>query len=250
MELVVLGSGTILPSAKRGASGLVIIVENEPILFDSGPGTLQRLARAEIDCRRIEKIFYTHLHPDHTSELVPLLFLFRNPDYKRSKAISIFGPDGFISFYDKLVDAYGRWVTPDGYDLRIKELLDSELDAGCCKVMSREVLHSGHSTGYRVEDGQGRVIAYSGDTAYCDGIVELGMEADILVLECSFPDGVKSEDHLTPHQAGRIATEAGCKLLVLTHFYPRCDRVDILSQLQETYSGDAVLAQDLMRFKL
>jgi len=250
MELVVLGSGTILPSAERGASGLVIIVENEPILFDSGPGTLQRLARAGIDCRRIEKILYTHLHPDHTSELVPLLFLFRNPDYKRSKDLSIFGPGGFINFYDRLVDAYGRWVTADGYELRIKELLNSELDAGCCKVMSREVLHSEHSTGYRVEDGQGRVIAYSGDTAYCDGIVELGMGSDILVLECSFPGGVKSEDHLTPYDAGRIATEAGCKLLVLTHFYPQCDSVDILSQLRETYSGDAVLAQDLMRLKL
>jgi ribonuclease BN (tRNA processing enzyme) len=202
MELVILGSGTAVPSAKRGPSGLVILIEDEPILFDSGPGTLQRMARAGIDCRRLERVFYTHLHPDHTSELIGLLFLFRNPDYRRSSRLTVTGPKGFAEFYRKLVDTYGRWVEADGYELKIEETLDGEVDGGCCSVVSREVLHAQHSVGYRVEDGRGRVITYSGDTAYCEGIVELGLEADILVLECSFPDGVKTDDHLTPSMRG------------------------------------------------
>lgn len=247
MELIILGSGTVIPSPERGASGLVISIEDEPLLFDTGPGTLQRLAQAGIDCRSIERIFYTHLHPDHTSELVPLLFLFRNPDYRRTKKLTITGPRGFEEFYNKLKDTYGRWVEPEGYELQIKEVLNSDLEGGKYKLKSREVLHSKYSIGYRVEDTEGRAIAYSGDTAYCQGIIELGLSADILVLECSFPNSAKSGDHLTPFEAGRIATETGCKLLLLTHFYPQCETVDILAQLRETYTGPAVLAEDLMR---
>ncbi len=250
MELIILGSGTAVPSARRGASGLVMVVGDEPVLFDSGPGTLQRLAGAGVDCRRLERVFYTHLHPDHTAELVPLLFLFRNPDYLRDKDLTITGPTGFEEFYRKLHDTYGRWAAAEGYELRIKEVLNSELDAGGYRVKSREVLHTEYSVGYRLEDSSGSSIAYSGDTAYCRGIVELGAGADILVLECSFPDGVKSADHLTPSGAGRIATETGCELLVLTHFYPQCENTDILAQVRETYKGEVILAEDQMRFKV
>ena len=50
--------------------------------------------------------------------------------------------------------------------------------------------------------------------------------------------------------AGQIATQAGIGKLVLIHFYPECDRVDIDMQCRETYSGELVLAEDLMRLKI
>jgi len=73
---------------------------------------------------------------------------------------------------------------------------------------------------------------------------------DILVLECSFPDGKKVEGHLTPSLAGRIALESHCKKLLLTHFYPICDQSDILGQCSQVYPGEIILGEDLMRIAI
>ncbi len=56
---------------------------------------------------------------------------------------------------------------------------------------------------------------------------------------------MKVPGHLTPSLAGRIATQAGVKKLVLTHFYPECEQVDIAKQCRKTYQGPLELAEDL-----
>ena len=55
------------------------------------------------------------------------------------------------------------------------------------------------------------------------------------------------EGHLTPGEAGRIAAQAGAKRLLLTHFYPECEGEDILGQCRKAYSGEILLAEDLLR---
>jgi ribonuclease BN (tRNA processing enzyme) len=106
--------------------------------------------------------------------------------------------------------------------------------------------------GYRFELADRKSLVISGDTDYCQNIVDLSAEADLLVLEYSFPDGKKVEGHLTPSLAGRIGKESSCKNLLLTHLYlyPLCDQPDILSQCRQTFKGEAVVAEDLMRFKI
>jgi ribonuclease BN (tRNA processing enzyme) len=73
---------------------------------------------------------------------------------------------------------------------------------------------------------------------------------DLLVLECSFPDGKKAEGHLTPSLAGRIGLESRCRKLLLTHFYPVCDQFDLLNQCRQVYPGPVIFAEDLMRIKI
>jgi ribonuclease BN (tRNA processing enzyme) len=107
--------------------------------------------------------------------------------------------------------------------------------------------HISGSVGYRIEFKDGKSIAISGDTDYCQNIIDLGFEADLLVLESSFPDEKKVEGHLTPSLAGRIALESGCKKLLLTHLYPMCDQYDILNQCKQVYPGQVILGEDLMR---
>ena len=46
--------------------------------------------------------------------------------------------------------------------------------------------------------------------------------------------------------SGRTAARAGAKKLVLTHFYPPCDEVDIVTQAAAFFSGEIVKAKDLM----
>jgi len=112
------------------------------------------------------------------------------------------------------------------------------------------VAHMEESVAYRMEFQDGKSLVISGDTDYCQNIIALARESDLLVLECSFPNGKKVEGHLTPAFAGRIASESRCKRLLLTHFYPVCDQFDILTQCRETYAGEVILAEDLLRMKV
>jgi ribonuclease BN (tRNA processing enzyme) len=50
--------------------------------------------------------------------------------------------------------------------------------------------------------------------------------------------------------AGEIASRAGVRKLVLTHFYPDCEDVDIRQECRKTYSGPLLLAEDLMAVRV
>jgi ribonuclease BN (tRNA processing enzyme) len=93
-------------------------------------------------------------------------------------------------------------------------------------------------------------VVYSGDTGFCDAVVELAQGADLLILESSFPDGEACDGHLTPSLAGRMATLAGVERLVLIHFYPECLRTDITAQCRRTYGGELILGEDLLLLRV
>ena len=43
MEITILGSGTCVPSLKRGSPGLILRINERILLFDSGTGTEENL---------------------------------------------------------------------------------------------------------------------------------------------------------------------------------------------------------------
>jgi ribonuclease BN (tRNA processing enzyme) len=43
-----------------------------------------------------------------------------------------------------------------------------------------------------------------------------------------------------------MAAQADVQRLMLTHFYPACDKIDIAAQCRRTYKGPLMLAEDLM----
>ena len=247
--MVILGSGTAVPSLERGAPGLLVEVGGKNLLIDGGSGTLNRLLKVGVRVSDIDFIFYSHLHPDHTADLVPLLFALRNPDLSRDKGLTIAGPPGFMRFFQGLKEIYGRWVEAMDYELIVNEMEEGEKDYTDFRLVAKEVAHIKTSLGFRIE-AQGKSLAYSGDSDYCQALIELGRGADLFILECSFPDEEKVEGHLTPTLAGRIAAQAGCKRLVLTHFYPACEGVDIISLCKKLYAGEITLAHDLMGISL
>jgi ribonuclease BN (tRNA processing enzyme) len=110
--------------------------------------------------------------------------------------------------------------------------------------------HLPESVAYRIEFKDGKILTISGDTDYSRNLVELASEADLLVLECSFPNDKKVEGHLTPSLAGRIALESRCKKLVLAHLYPICDQFDIQKECEQVFKGEIIVGEDLMRIKI
>jgi ribonuclease BN (tRNA processing enzyme) len=249
MEITILGSGTATPKLARNASGLVVKVGGLWILVDIGSGILRRLCEARIDPKLIDAILITHFHPDHVSDLVPFLFA-SNYEYGpvRQEAFHVVGPGGLKQLYDALVGAYGHWIVPTGDRLVMREVDPQAPDAislGEITIRSAPSAHSYPSVSYRIER-KGRSVTISGDTDVSEELVGLAEGTDVLVCECSFPDGMKIPGHLIPSEAARTAARAGAKKLVLTHFYPPCDEVDVVAQAAEVFSGEIVKAKDLM----
>ena len=246
MRLTILGSGTGEPSLKRGYPGILLNLRDRVILIDSGSGTLRALLAEGVTYRDIDEIWYTHLHCDHISELAPALFAMRNMAAPREKDLVLVGPPGFRLYYRGLLDLYGSTLKPQGYRVFLEEVRESVLERGGVTIRSLPMNHTPTSVGYRVESG-GKSVAFSGDTDYCANIVELARDTELLVLECSFPEGMGVEGHMTPRLAGTVAVRAGCDRLILTHLYPVCDSFDILGQCGEVFKGEIIIASDGMK---
>src|SRR3989338_8959037 len=106
MILTILGSGTCVPDKNRNPQGYMIEAGKELLLFDSGSGTLQQIAKAGADFMRINHIFYSHLHPDHTSDMIPILQArYVSIKYLGKEAaggLNLYGPQGFPDFYKRI----------------------------------------------------------------------------------------------------------------------------------------------------
>ena len=246
MELIVLGSGTAIPRPGRSPAGYAVRVGQETLLFDSGPGTLGRLAQAGLDYAALNQVFYTHLHADHTADLIALLAAAVIPGHERLSDLTITGPRGMRDFVACLLQLYPSLEPAARYNLLIREMGQGYADYGDWQALTKPLPHTANSIGYSLT-AEGKAIVYSGDTEYCKNIIELAQNADLLVLECSFPDGQGRPGHLAPRECGAIATAAQARRLLLTHFYPECDEVDIVAQCRKVYDGEIMMAEDLLR---
>lgn len=246
MELIILGSGTGIPSLRRGSPGCLLRLGDERVLVDGGSGTLPRLLRAGVRVNALTGVLYTHFHPDHTGDLIPLLFALRNPDYRRDEPLPLAGPRGLRALVGALQSAYRELIRWGPEDVAITEIDEGEGTFAGARLAARHVEHTPASLAYRVE-AEGRILVLSGDTGFCEAIVEVARGADCLVLECSYPDGLGVMGHLTPSECGEIAARAGVRRLVLTHFYPACDAADLVTPCRKQFGGEVTVAEDGMR---
>jgi ribonuclease BN (tRNA processing enzyme) len=246
LRITVLGSGTIAPSLRRQPSGYLVEGGGVKILLDCGSGTLRRLLQAGAHPDEIDLILISHTHLDHTSELPLLLFSARYAPAPRRRALRLAGSAGFVEHLLALEGVYGEGLAAAGYERAVETLREGGgTRAGGLGIRCARAQHIPSSLAFRLEEGTARLV-YTGDTEYCGDVVELARGCDLLVCECSFPDGTPAKLHLTPSQAGRIAAEAGARRLLLTHFYPACDTADVLTQVRGVYAGEVILAEDLM----
>jgi ribonuclease BN (tRNA processing enzyme) len=115
-------------------------------------------------------------------------------------------------------------------------------------------------------DAPDRSIVISGDTTPSDNLIKLAKGADILVHDALFVPGVDRlvarvpnastlkqsilSHHTTAEDAGRVASAAGVKLLVLSHLVPPDDPAitedQWISAARQHFSGPILLGKDLL----
>jgi ribonuclease BN (tRNA processing enzyme) len=206
---------------------------------------VQRLAA--YDWWDITHVAITHFHADHIADLPTLIFAWRHARLPgRSAPLEILGPPGTLALMGGMATAFGSWVTAPGFPLTIRELPPDApvtLGDGAMRLEARKVPHTDESVAYSVVR-DGRRIVYTGDTGFDEGLGTWAAGADVLLCECSLPDAMAIPTHLTPRECGMLGALAAPGQLVLTHFYPPVERVDIRAEVGEQFSGPVVLATD------
>ena len=245
MELTVIGSGTGVPSLRRGSPCLALQAAGRLLVLDLGSGSLRALLRFGHNFSDIDVLALTHLHPDHVGDLIPFLFATRySLGYTRREPFRVLAARGFARFHQRLLEAFSGWVEPPPGLMDLRELApdgpDEVAEEGLV-IKSAPTNHTEGSLAYRVE-AEGRSLVYSGDTDESDTLVDLARGVDLLVLEAANP--FKVPGHLTPAEAGRLAAKAGVGRVLLTHFYPPCDAVDVVALAAQEFSGEVLRAED------
>jgi ribonuclease BN (tRNA processing enzyme) len=252
MKLTVLGSGTFFVTQEISASAFLLDTGDSRILIDCGPGTLVKLAQAGFGIKDIDYVFITHFHADHTSDLFPLFMNYWLVDTFTPGEITSFptfiGPEGiekFLQDYSHLtelnaVEGWGK--------IKIMEYTP-QMKLDNCIVKPFKVTHEAldcktRSYALRFEI-HGRVIAFSGDAADCEGIREACNNADLFICDTSFPKERVTKIHMNTTEIGRISQNGNVKKLILDHFYPQFRDCDLEAEVKEYYKGEVIKARDL-----
>ncbi|KRE27104.1 ribonuclease Z [Mycobacterium sp. Soil538] len=155
------------------------------------------------------------------------------------------------------VEAFGyRLVEPDGRRFDPVALKRFGIGGPAVADLERDGVLDVAGRTVRLDDvtvpRPGQRFAFVMDTRLCDAVYALADGADLLVIEATFLDEdaqlAADYGHLTARQAATVAAQCGVRRLVLTHFsqrYPDTERHRV--QAAEVYSGDLVIAEDLMR---
>ncbi len=232
IELHVLGAGGAVPTPTHGPAAYWLVVDGQGLLLDPGPGALVRLVRqpgAPDTVDDVDTVLLSHLHLDHTADLAPLLFALHSVLARNVKTLTILGPPPLAAFLDRLHDLYGAWLTPRTRAVEVRELAaGTSFAAGPAggRITAFAADHDvgrfgGLSLGFRVEDGAGNTLTYSGDTGPCPELTAAARGSQVLVVECSTPDHLASPGHMCPSRVAELSREAGPGRVVLTHLYPR-----------------------------
>jgi ribonuclease BN (tRNA processing enzyme) len=228
---------------------VLVRVGTTSLLFDVGPGTIARLAAAGVSYRDLEYIFLTHLHSDHTLDLVT--FLQANdstPGWTRTRPVHLIGSRGARGLYEQLMQVYPG-IAPQSYALDIRELGAGRVFFGAWTIETAHTGHTESSVGYRIE-AEGKTVVYTGDAKDNPELVHLARTADVFVCECAFPSGYPTTDHMTADAVGRIAHAANAKRVLLNHLYSPALEVDIAAQVRAAFSGEIIVAVDGMQIEV
>ena len=154
-ELVVLGSGSQVPTRNRNQSGYFLRWDDEGLLFDPGEGTQRQMVQFGVAARRITRILITHFHGDHCLGLPGVLQ--RLALDRAEHIVHVHFPASGQAFFERLRDAslWRHGVALEAHPIEREGVVARR---GALRIEARRLDHTVEAWGYRVEQDEGRTL--------------------------------------------------------------------------------------------
>lgn len=219
LDLRFIGTGNAFAQGGLCWNGFVA---NERFLFEAPPQALQSLNAMSIDPNELDAVILSHHHGDHFLGLPFLLLHWKY--FGRRRPVTIVGPPGT----QELATDIGSKVYPGlfhvAYDVNWVETKAGE--RASVAGLELEALGVKHDLRLSATLGfnasfDGRRFAYTGDSAMCDGVLDMARHAEVLVSECaSRADRTDIHMNLLEDMPTLRAAMAPDAHLLITHISP------------------------------
>ena len=217
---------TVLASSGGRASGYLLRgLPAGPLLIDCGPGVSSALVSAGL-LHEFAGVVLTHGHADHASDIIGLADALRFPD-PRPDLVPLWAPAHALGVLRQLDEIFAVSSLPEigrsiaaSFDLHELPGDGTPIDLGGASLAAFEVRHAVPARALRIET-RSRVLALSGDSTWCEGLIAAARDADLFLCEATYlvaaEEVLSGHGHLTAELAGRAAAEANVRRLVLIH---------------------------------
>jgi ribonuclease Z len=286
LRVTVLGSGNPWPTRAQASAGILVEVgnpERDLLAFDLGTGCLANYASLKLPVNLLDKVFFSHLHADHTADLVTLSGSFAKVG-RADGPVRVWGPSGaeprlgtrhFVEGIREAL-AWDATVTaattnPESLKIEVTEFDYSQTgvvyEAGGVTVTSFPVVHAGSgAVGYRL-DFAGLTFVFSGDTCAAWPLVRASEgSVDLLIHECFPPAAVLAAAsglsleratialntlHTSPTAAAKVFSLVRPRMAGLWHTLLSPQVIPmVFAELRAGYDGPVVQTQDLTVFNV
>ena len=280
-KVTLLGTGAPIPLPNRFGPSTLVEVGGQKLLFDAGRGAPIRLRQINVPVGKINALFITHYHSDHTTGIPDVWitgWVVGGPA-RRTTPFRVIGPVGAKELMSNLEKAYAldikiriedEKLPPQGIATAVEEFENDGVvyEQNGVRVIAFTVDHGPAikpAVGYRIEYG-GRSVVISGDTRYDQNVIKYGTGADLIIHEVCVarPELLGNAivqrimaHHTNPQEAGRVFSQAKPKLAAYSHLVllvtdatPPITDTDIVVETRKTYDGPLEVGEDLMSFEI
>jgi ribonuclease BN (tRNA processing enzyme) len=236
MKVTVIGCSPAWPNPGGAQSGYLVEGERR-LLLDCGPGVLPRLRQREA-WPEVDAIAITHFHLDHWGDLVPWTWGSQFGPGRDAPKVSLWVPPGGYQALRHFGTHFGNEkMFEDAFDLREYPADETFSTAGVRITPVRVPHYEIETYGFRITNGD-RTLAYSGDSAPSDALVEVARDADLFLCEATLAepregDGLRG--HLSADEAVATFEQSGAKRLVIVH---RPRELSLDARLERAADGD------------
>lgn len=280
-EMRLTSCGTGMPAARRGQAATCWLLElgnGDKFVFDVGTGSVANLASLGIPYDFLDRVFLTHLHQDHTGDLVALWI--GGWTGGRHGPLRIWGPSGdepelgTKAFAENLTKTFhwdyssrigtlpSRAGKIEAQEFDYTQVNQVVYEENGVTVRSWPAIHCiDGPVSYSLE-WNGLKFVFGGDTIPNEWYVEHAAGADLAIHECFMGPPLMMEKygftpkaalqvatgfHTVPASFGTVMSQVKPRMAVAFHFFNDFDtRYSIEEGIRRTYDGPLTMADDLL----